>query len=55
MARARCSGAPQGALAKTFDTAEVTDFLRQVGQVNNKKDILENAGASGTYLSVTAG
>ena len=30
-------------------------FLAQVGQVNNKEDIKENADAFGKYLAITAG
>ena len=28
---------------KTYETQEVVTFLRQVGQVNNKPDVAENA------------
>ena len=40
---------------KNYDTEEVVGFLAQVGAVNNKEDIKENADAFGTFLAVTAG
>ena len=40
---------------KNYDTEEVVGFLAQVGAVNNKEDIKENADAFGKFLVVTAG
>lgn len=35
---------------KTYETQEVVTFLRQVGKVNNKPDVAENAEGFGAHL-----
>ena len=40
---------------KSYDAGEVISFLRQVGEANNKRDIVENAEAFGNHLSLVAG